>query len=239
MRRIAAIALLLGLVGTSVSAQPLAPRQIPQKQPVRAHLEIPGFAPFDAELRVKFVDAARVRANVDGSLRSESARALAAVEALARELGLAFAPAIHLPATQLSAFEARAAARSGRAQPDLAGILTVRAPGATPAQLEAIGDALQTLAVVEYAEIAALGVPPPGDIAPPSASFVGVQTYRGPDPGMDADDANARGSTRKKRPSGAPRAYACSQAASISGRSRRSASSQVEARTANRPLFQK
>ncbi len=146
----------------------------------------PGF-----QLIVKFVDDARVRVDESGKLTSMMGADLSEIEQLRLELALplGFSPLIQMPVEELAELEARAAARSGAEQADLAGMMTVHVPGMTTEQMERVGNRLQTLPVVEWAYIQTVGVPPPGDIAPPTRNLVPNQTYRGPNPGINVDYA--------------------------------------------------
>ena len=170
-----------------------APRRPLPKTPVRA-IHLPdGSGSF--RLTVKFVDSVLIRATEGGELLALSSADLAPVRRLARESGLTFKQLIQLPADRIRSLEQRAARRSGTAQPDLAGILSLDMPGATPAELEEIGARLQQLSLVEYAYIQTLGAPPPGDIAPPTPDLFPQQTYHGSDPGIDAAYAWSQGVT--------------------------------------------
>ncbi|MEL6347591.1 MAG: S8 family serine peptidase [Myxococcota bacterium] len=142
-------------------------------------------------LTVKFTDDARARAALDGTLHlmgapGEDRRAL---DALIAAHGLHFSPAIQISAKRLDLFEARAAQRSGRAQPDLAGILHVSSSVTTPEEMAELGAALQVLPLIEYATLSVFGTKPPVDIAPTTPDYTNLQTYAGPDPGIDAEFA--------------------------------------------------
>ncbi len=154
---------------------------------------LPGLRVAEYQLAVKFVDAARVRPVAGGSLRSEAGADLSRVRAVQAALGLRFAPHIALPEPVLADLERRAEARSGLAQPDLAGLLRVERPGAGAQLLADAGNALLALPEVEFVSLQALGAPPPGDIAPPTPDLVGLQAYHGPAPGMNSDAAHALG----------------------------------------------
>jgi len=191
-------ALFLGVLGDALAAQELSPRVPYPKATVRA-LPLPDDSltspPGGYRLTVKFEDRARVRATEAAGLRSLAGVDLVEVERLADAYGLRFARLIQLPEDDLAALSERAAARSGRAQPDLSGILIVLVEDDSPRRLEQIGEALQALPVVEYAYIQTLGVPPPGDIAPPTPDLFPLQTYHSPNPGIDAAFAASRGVT--------------------------------------------
>jgi hypothetical protein len=149
-------------------------------------------------LVIKFVDAARVRAEA-GELTSLGEHELAAVNAIASEHQLAFARLIDLPDEALLELEGRAALLSGKQQADLAGIVRVEIAAEhadDPSHLEDVGRALRVLPIVEYAYIETLFIPPPGDIAPTTPNLSGFQTYRLGNPGMDVNYAwslDARG----------------------------------------------
>ncbi|MFH0944007.1 MAG: S8 family serine peptidase [Planctomycetota bacterium] len=192
-RPLAALPLLLCALGSPLFASEPAPRNRVPKAPVRAVPLPDGNGSF--RLTVKFVDAAMVRAGEEQELLALSGADLGPVRLLAKEYDLSFTPLIQLPADRLSALEQRAAIRSERTQPDLAGILIVDVPGVTPANLEEVGARLQELPLVEYAYIQTLGTPPPGDIAPPTPDLASHQTYHGPDPGIDAAYAWSLGVT--------------------------------------------
>lgn len=167
-------------------AQELEPRVPFAKIPARvAPLPADARIEFERRVVVKFVDDARVRALESGALISLAGRDLATVRTTAAELDAHFAPLIQLPEASLAELEARARARSGRAQADLAGWMTVELPARDDDELEDAANTLQALDVVEAAYIETNGVPPPADIAPPTPNLVASQTYRGPNPGMD------------------------------------------------------
>ena len=148
-------------------------------------------------LGVKFVDNARARAASDGSLTlhgTVDSTLRQSLEALVDDLDITVSQRIHLPHDTLRALEDRAALRSGRAQPDLAGMLTIETDADADALL-AMGQALQAHPLVEYAFIRRLAPPPPGDISPTTPDYTDQQTYAGPDPGVDTDFAWSLGTT--------------------------------------------
>ena len=100
-------------------------------------------------LVLKFMDAAKVRAKPDGSVLSLTNRDLSAVADIALGANLQFAPTIRLPAETVSAIEAKAAAYSKRAQPDLGGMVYVTTLDGGPVPLEA-AQALNDLDFVEF-----------------------------------------------------------------------------------------
>lgn len=179
------------------SSDRLVPRVPLAKAPVKAPSVGASFVPVVGpryRLVVKFRDDVRARAEAGGVVSLAGAD-LAQVHQLAEESRTTFSPLIGLPTAEVAALEARAAERSGRQQPDLLGLLVVDLPGGLgmaggeARDLERAGEALQALDVVEYAHIEALGPPPPFDIPPTTPSYQHLQTYFGPNPGMDVDYA--------------------------------------------------
>jgi len=140
-------------------------------------------------LTVKFRDEVKARSQADGNIASKTGMLVSSMAPLRSKYRLRFRPLIDLPEEKLAAFEARAAQRSGKSQPDLAGMMIVDVPGATEELLVAVGEELQALELVEYAYIEVLYQPPPGDIPPPTPDLTVFQTYFDSDPGMDVDYA--------------------------------------------------
>ncbi|NOY25461.1 MAG: S8 family serine peptidase [Oligoflexia bacterium] len=146
------------------------------------------------QLTIKLRDDVRGRATAAGSIESLSHHDLAQIRALATAKGLRFAPLIHLSQTTVDGLEQRAAARSGRSQPDLGGMLQVLGP-VDPADLLAIGQALQQLDAVEYAFVGPSIVPPPEDIGTETPDYRDLQGYLDSAPGVGAWSAWAEGIT--------------------------------------------
>jgi hypothetical protein len=175
---------------------------------------------LDLRVVVKFEDRDFVRLSADGTpgaiqaAASTRARINATFAAVgARSIRAIFGAA----ATKVEALAARAAQRSGRGQPDLLGLAELELRDATPAASLAAAHAFDALPSVEFVEIAIDGTPPPRhhhhnnhglgimmdcsahahrhERANKSATplFVHRQTYRGPDPGFDADWAMSQG----------------------------------------------
>lgn len=195
----AAVLFAPGLLAQDAAVGPLlTPRAAYDTGPVRAaplpaDLDPALAANIERRLTIKFVDAVRGRADGTGGLASRASADLSAVRTVAAAHGLSFRPLISIDETTLAKLEQRAASRSGRAQPDLAGILAVETATVGLAELESIGQQLQDLAMVEYAFIQHLGTPPPGDIAPTTPNLSGSQGYFGASSGMDVDGAHALG----------------------------------------------
>jgi hypothetical protein len=140
---------------------------------------------------VKLQDALLARATAEGGLRSEAGRALAGLTTLAAQHGLRFRPAFPLSGPALRGLELRALQRSGREQPDLAGIFVVE--GVEGEALLSVARALHTRPEVEFTSLSWSLPPPPGDIAPTTDDYSAYQTYRDPDPGIDLAFAAALG----------------------------------------------
>jgi len=200
----------LAWTGAPPGHEPASPkRPILKLQARRAFVApkvyLPNWSELPAETRanlqrrliVKFLDAARCRAQSDGSLSASADVQLEELEVLSSRLNLRFTPAIGLSTAGLAALEQRAAVRSGRAQPDLGGILEVVVPAGrqTDAWLLEVGRKLEALDIVEFASIETLGCPPPGDIAPPTPDLTGNQGHLGPDPGQDSSAVIGMGLT--------------------------------------------
>ncbi len=160
--------------------------------------EKPGDAPMaQHRLTVKFTDWSRARADQHGGLSFAAGVETQAIYGLVQELGLEFSPLIRIDEARLQDLRARAAARSGREQPDLLGMMIVEPADGSPQGLVKAGRHLQELNVVEYAWVGLTGLPPPSDISPRTANYAHFQRYHGPDPGIGARyawSAGARGS---------------------------------------------
>ena len=158
-------------------------------------------------LVVKFEDAVRARVSEAGALVSRSGANLVRAREIVALHGLTVRPGLASMERKLALLEERAAARSGRAQPDLAGM--VRLEGAEGLDAQVLLDAARALGELEEVEftwVAAVGQPPPGfvsqggpgpapdaDPAPPTPGLWDLQTYRQPDPGLAFDQAEAEG----------------------------------------------
>lgn len=176
--------ILLSVVASA--AQPLVPRTPLTVSAVRApSLQAPHAYHL---LTVKFDDSARARVGDDGRLVFWGDGSPEKVNALADAWAAHFQPRIRLPAQTLSALEQRAAARSGRAQPDLGGMMVV-VVDADPGELEALGEALQALPGVERAHITEAFPAPPADIAPTTPDYTAKQSYITDSIGIGADYA--------------------------------------------------
>ncbi len=185
--------LLVVLAGRAAPSAAAAPGPL---QP-RAELSLPApvSAPkFPHRLTVKFRDAILLRSGPQG-LVSLSGADVGPVRALLDAHEAALSPLVRLPQEKLNALQLRAAARSGRAQPDLAGAFIVDAP---PRRLQQLATALGALDSTEFVYFQELASPPPcDDIAPVTGLYNDLQGYHGPDPGLNMSAAwtlgNARG----------------------------------------------
>ncbi len=151
--------------------------------------------PEDLELVVKFRDDLRMRSDEEGRLTPTGASSSESIPAWVAAEGLRFAPLLHTDPSTLNALERRAAERSGRAQPDLAGMLKLVAPGASYQQLRDWGQRLQDLDMVEFAEVEQRRVPPPSDLPPTTPDLTTWQGYRDGNPGVGFEQAYLRGAT--------------------------------------------
>lgn len=163
--RTALTTLICVLVTVCVQAdEALMPRQ---PLPKDAQAPRPIDPRFEHQLVVKFHDHAKVRSAGPGRLVSLSGLDLTVLEASIA--GRAdFQPLIDLPAETLARLELEAAQRSGRAQPDLGGMLQVRA---AKEDLADLADILHGSDLVEFVAFEALFVPPPGWFGGPDACF--------------------------------------------------------------------
>ncbi len=171
----------------------LVPGALVARLPAQAEPEaLPAAAPA-WRLVVKFQDALRVRAAPDGRARAQGVHALGALDALAAREGLRFRPLLDLSEARLEHLAASAVARSGRAQPDLAGFAVVEGTGPDAARQGALAAALRALPEVELAWLEPLFLPPPGDLVPTTPSHGALQGYLAPEPGLDASWTRAQG----------------------------------------------
>jgi len=92
-------------------------------------------------------------------------------------------------------FENRAARKSGRSQPDFAGIMTVVMPDCGAEKSLEVAMDLRALDIVEYVELDTpeSPPPPPSDYAPTTPDLSANQGYRRPDPGIDIEYAWSNG----------------------------------------------
>lgn len=169
-------------------AEPLAPRAPLPREKIVWH------DGAQHDLIVKFADDQRARVDASGQLvMIDPARAVTAAD-LVRRHGLALEPLIRLPERDRRALEQRAEQRSSMRSADLGGFYVAR-HHLDPDALVAAANALQTLDSVEYAFLQPVMVPPPGDIAPATSDYSGLQTYRGAQDGIAADYAASIGAT--------------------------------------------
>lgn len=172
-----------------VSSQALLPRREIIKAQV---LEAPKVL---HRLTVKFRDDVRMRATPGGLVSLDQAD-LAAIKGITEKYGCRFKPLINLSQEKIDFITIRAERASGRAQPDFAGMMIVEAP---LNRLEALANDLNALDQTEYVYFQYLTPPPPScvDVLPTTPSYVNLQGYHSPDPGMDVTGAwalsNARG----------------------------------------------
>ncbi|HVH99987.1 MAG TPA: S8 family serine peptidase [Enhygromyxa sp.] len=181
----AAVCLIPACADADLTHPERAPRQVYAKQPLRLPPERDALGqPLPWLMEVKFIDAARVRVRADGLISSEAEANLAPLRARLKLDDLSLRPGIEVDPARLAALEQRAAARTGRAQPDLAGVARVEID-APRSEWKAIGERLQALELVELVSITAARTPPPGDIEPLTPDLTDSLVHFGPNPGVD------------------------------------------------------
>lgn len=157
----------------------LAPRT---KHPPKVLRLPPGHA---HRITVKFRDEAVARMTGENCLSVVECGDLSALEQLAAEHRLLFTPVFSSP-ERIDELRLRAAQKSGRAQADLNGTMTVQVG---KGEVLKIAQALQDLPQVESVDLVSADSPPPppADIAPLTPSLVSLQTYRGTNSGFGVD----------------------------------------------------
>ncbi|NNF44634.1 MAG: S8 family serine peptidase [Phycisphaerales bacterium] len=140
---------ILGIGSAAVAdAGALTPRApLPKRTAEQLVLPISG----TGRLIVKFMDQVRARVTPDGGLYSLTSSDLDPVQGIATHFGVELYPAIGKSEERLAALQARAAAHSGKAQPDLAGMMIVEG-ARNQEELEALARALNELPSVEFVE---------------------------------------------------------------------------------------
>ncbi|GJM21785.1 MAG: hypothetical protein DHS20C15_17000 [Planctomycetota bacterium] len=194
---------LLVALGLSFFAAPVLSQELAARRPLDlGPLRVPVLntdaldalaAPPRFELQLKFSDAALARLTSAGRLESRAGLPIGAAQGLLDEQGVSLRPLVQLSETRLLALQSRAATRSGVAQPDLAGLFAVNESELSLERLAQLGQALQELDLVEFAQFELLAPPPPGDIAPATPDLSGNQNYFAPSSGMDVDYARSVG----------------------------------------------
>lgn len=189
-RKALAIGLAAGTAWSALAGVAAAQDAMEPRKPLDKGVA-PGFPGEGHRLIVKFRDEVRARA-VGGRIVSELGVDMGLVTAGALGEGVRFEPLIRLPAARLAGLERRGAAVSGRAQPDLAGMMIVEAP---EAELDRVARALHASPLTEWVYFQELTPPPPcEDILPFTPQYFPTrQGYHGAEPGMDMPAAWARG----------------------------------------------
>jgi hypothetical protein len=145
-------------------------------------------------LRLRFADPLGVRL-VDGRLRSLHAPArdpaLARLQAALEAQGGALQPTLDPAAAD--ALRARAAATSGRPQPDLASGLSLRLPAGALRQLAAARAAAQAEGLLAWSYAGRPAAPPPADQGSETPDYSDRQGYLDADAGIGAREAWALG----------------------------------------------
>ena len=139
-------------------------------------------------LVVKFKDHLRARC-VDGSVTSTDENVTQFSAELAAAKNLQFRPLIKMDEAKLEALTKKAAANSGRIQPDLCAMMVVEGP---KDELQQVALTLSDSLHVDWVEFERLAPPPPiffdnSDIAPPTPDYAAEdrQRYLGPNPGFN------------------------------------------------------
>ncbi|MCZ6850640.1 MAG: S8 family serine peptidase [Planctomycetota bacterium] len=122
----------------------LAPRKPTPKTPT-AQLRIPEDA--TGKLIIKFRDEVKARPTADGTVRSLTNGNLDEVQAIIDQFEVRLSRLINHPDSKLAELEARAATYSGKAQPDLAGMMYIQGP---QEKLQGAARALNELQTVEW-----------------------------------------------------------------------------------------
>ncbi|MFT7520194.1 MAG: hypothetical protein ACI9MC_002339 [Kiritimatiellia bacterium] len=166
-------------ISSAALAADVSPRVPLRFEPITAE-------PDDTELWLKYRDAVGGRATDRGDTTFRVPVDRVALDNVIAQHGLRFEPLLDLPASKLRDLERRAAQLSGRAQPDLGGLMRVTLQHSSASRLQRAGEALQKLEVVEFVESAGALHEPPGDIAPPTPALDERQGYLGAEIGVDA-----------------------------------------------------
>jgi hypothetical protein len=161
----------------SLTAHGVSPRVPLDPEPVVV-------GPSETALVVKWSDQLGARPTDTGGLHVDGPPPAAALSVLATWQA-ELSPWIALPGWRLDGLEARAAARSGRAQPDLAALHRVRIPDPTPERLEALGRALLGVDGVEFVAPDPAPTPPPADRPPETPDLTPRQTWLQAPAGLD------------------------------------------------------
>jgi len=151
------LTLTAGLLMTAAPCLADGPTRVPVQGEVPEFLEprtlIPAKPPWvskprdvRSQLIVKFVDHAKARP-IGGDVRSLTDMALAPLDEVTDRFDVTFESVFDIPESAVHAVEQRAAIASGRAQPDLMGMMFVRG---AEGQLEAVANELNRLDIVEY-----------------------------------------------------------------------------------------
>ncbi len=176
MKKAAIGAVMLGAIGCATGGDDSAGKAPPVWHDGYAH-----------QLVIKFADGQLVRQGAGGKLDTASGDDDRLASVLGAH-GLAVRPIVGLPDAKLDAIEG--ASSEGT---DLRGIFSADPSTDRDGQLAA-AQALLALDTVEYVHLEPIDVPPPGDLAPATESYVSRQGYRGPE-GIDAVFAATLGAT--------------------------------------------
>lgn len=183
------------LLAACLGRYEVTPRWIAPKQPIVITETASKLSTQGRRLIAKFSDDARARIDA-GQLVFRGSRDQSSIVEFVANHRIRFQPLIRLEESKVEDLLARARLQSGEAQPDLLGMMIVEPSSPIDdASLVRLGNELQELGQVEWVAVEWLGIPPPGDIAPPTPNLVANQGYRGPNPGIDALFAHSLGVT--------------------------------------------
>lgn len=159
------------------------------RQPIAKGPEVFRTAETTGRIIVKFTDSVSARARDDGTLMSSAGVDMTAIADLAERLGLTFEPTIKLTEDKLAQLELRAAARSGVAQPDLAGIIYVDGPADALEEAALVLNGMPTVEYVEFEPVWELDPGPP----PNDACGGSIEVFDGPNGPFLSDGATDDG----------------------------------------------
>ena len=168
------------LAGSAMAWGIAAPASAAQPGLSKMPVQIPWNNLQSCELIVKFRDDSRVRAH-NGRLLSQSAADLAPIQALLDAYGATVQAHIAIPEADLLAVATKAKLRSGRTQPDMAGIIEVKVDDA---RMLLLANALNTRPEVEIVQVVGPTSNPQmpcvqTDFPPATPDYREFQGYRG------------------------------------------------------------
>lgn len=185
---------------SSRAAEPWREGLVPRQPLAKEPLQSPSGEVH--RLTLKLADRLLARATPSGQLMvtAADAKEVSGLATAADAWSLGFRPVQTVSEGALADLEKRAALRSGRAQPDLGGIVEAVLPDPTPQRVRELATQLNALPEVEFVELSSadrLPAPPASDIPPTSLLLSSNQAYRSGLQGIDVNYAvshhNAKG----------------------------------------------